>query len=221
VVPTPVLPGGKSVFFPLIKREKLINYWFVALLAAVAVAASLGGCGGSGASTPGSSSASAEASASEAARPTTTQTTSSSSFRRKKPPLRVPGHKSIPVVVVRPSLTKANYLAQANAKCKESIAQMSESVKRSGTVSFAEKSQRIYLPGMQFWFDDIHYLGTPAGDAGQIEAMLQALQLAVWRGEEQGVSSAARLSALFNTFSRRARRYGLDACIVRPGSLPS
>jgi hypothetical protein len=204
----------------LIKGENLINRWRGGFLPAIAVGLSLVGCGGSGNTAgQGSSASGAEAPRSATSRSTESTKRSAADFK-KRPSFPVPGRRPIPSVAVRPALSKAPYRARANAICKESIARMSASAKQAAGAPFSAHSHDIYLPGMQFWFDDIHYLGSPLGDAGQVEAMLQALQLDVWKGQEHGVSSAQRLTALFHDFSRLAHRYGLESCVVRPTSLP-
>ena len=89
---------------------------------------------------------------------------------------------------LRPNfLTKVQYTARANAICRESWADMLEELdrerrSRSGVSEedlFASISQNSFVLHMQFWFDDISYLGTPKGEKSELEAMLEALQLAV------------------------------------------
>jgi hypothetical protein len=186
----------------------LIIRCIASLFATVAVVWLLSACGS------GDSGTSAQQ-PSETAGATKTPATANAAFHPNYPPLKVPGHKPIPVITVRPSLTKAHYIARANAICKESIEQMKKSVRAQGLGSYFERSEQIYLPSMQFWFDDIDYLGAPLGDAGQVEAMMRAVQVAVWRGQERGVYSGQQMAALFSKFSRMARHYGLDRCVVR------
>jgi hypothetical protein len=83
---------------------------------------------------------------------------------------------------------------------------------------FAYLTRNIFLGHMQFWFDDISYIGTPDGERDQLEAMLETLQAAVHRGDEQRVSSPRALASLMGGFSRLARSYGLDECVVKPSS---
>lgn len=120
-------------------------------------------------------------------------------------------------------LTKAQYLDRANGLCRESWADMLREYARyrwerggreSEAAVFAYSSRLSFLPHMQFWFDDISYLGAPEGDEVDVENFLKALQWAVFSGEERRISSVELMMAVFGSFSRFARAYGLDECVV-------
>ena len=121
------------------------------------------------------------------------------------------------------SISKAEYIPRANKVCDESWESMLESFAsryHSATKGkpFVEASENIFLPSMQFWFDDISYIGAPEGEKDQVENMLESLQLAVYKGEEQPVSSPKQLVAIFADFSHLAGQYGLDSCLVEESS---
>lgn len=168
---------------------------FVAI-AAVAMAASIGGCGGT------DDSADTE--------PTATER---------------PAEIGLPLVVN--SLGEDQYLARANAICRKSWARMRKSFRRiqreegsrlgKGEL-FDLASERVFLPGMQFWFDDITYLGSPKGHKERLEKTLYALQIGVFAAEGEFISSPAELSAIFASFSMLAGFNGLDDCLVEEQS---
>jgi hypothetical protein len=121
------------------------------------------------------------------------------------------------------SLTKAQYLVRANRICEaswtEMVGRFADAQRQQGPNAdqakmFAYSSQTSFLLHMQFWYDDISYLGAPKGDKHRVEEMLKALQLAVVIGEEWHIPNATLYSAIFSTFSRLARQYGLDECVV-------
>jgi hypothetical protein len=134
-------------------------------------------------------------------------------------------HIGLPVYIN--SLTKEQYLQQADRICRKSWADLlgyfvkyrrQRAGKDSEAAIFAYAAQEYFLPSAQFWFDDVSYLGAPRGDEEEVEDMLKALQLAVHSAEELRIPSPRVLVAAFSSFNRLAREYGLDACVVRVGS---
>lgn len=133
----------------------------------------------------------------------------------------VTAEPGLPVHVTR--MDKSDYIARANRLCRVSTADMRKRYtqlnqekrsQRSARQIFAEATRNNFLPHMQFWFDDISYLGAPRGDKEEIEAMLEVLQLAVFSGEEHRITGSAELAAAFSSFTRLARQYGIDECLV-------
>ncbi len=117
------------------------------------------------------------------------------------------------------SLNRAEYTRRANGVCKESWEQMLESFAQryqSETTAkkFTEASKNIFLPGMQFWFDDISYLGAPPGEKEQVETILTAIQLAVFSGQKQTALSPKQLATIFSESNRLVHGHGLDSCRV-------
>lgn len=160
------------------------------LLAAIAIAACAPGCGGGGGDT-------------------------SSQAQPAKQKVVIPWGSG--------SVSKAEYVKRASGVCEKSWKGMLESFQqRYQSVThgekFAEASQNIFLTGMQFWFDDISYIGAPKGEKDRIEALLTALQLAVFQGEEEHIVSTGQFSATFAEFNRLARQYGLNSCLVHKTS---
>lgn len=134
------------------------------------------------------------------------------------------------------SLTKAQFLVRANRLCRESWAAMRKEFSQfraergsgmSDAQLFAYSARNNFLTHIQFWFDDISYLGAPTGVKSETESMMQilqpedtlkALELAVFSGQERRVSDAKQLGAIFSSYDRLARKYGLDDCLVEETS---
>jgi hypothetical protein len=129
----------------------------------------------------------------------------------------------LPLALV--SLSKTQYLAQANAICRRSWADMLTKFarRRNGFEGdeaqlFAFSSRNSFLPHIQFWVDDIAYLGAPEGEPEPYEGVLEVLQAAVYEGERRRISSPAQFAAIFADFNRRARQVGFDDCLVEEDS---
>jgi hypothetical protein len=138
-----------------------------------------------------------------------------------------PSEPGIELPLALVSLSRTQYLAQANALCRRSWADMltkfarrRNDFKGNEAQLFAFYSRNSFLPHMQFWFDDIVYLGAPEGEPEPYEGALEALQAAVYEGQERRISSPAQFAAIFADFNRRARKAGLDECLVEADSFP-
>lgn len=128
--------------------------------------------------------------------------------------------------VTTSSVSKTEYINRANGVCEKSWAIALPSFQRryKSTLhgkAFNAASQNIFLPSLQLQFDDIQYIGAPDGDERQVEEMIGALQLAVYRGEEQIVSSPRQMVHIFAKFSRLAIQYGIDSCPVEEATFKS
>lgn len=143
-----------------------------------------------------------------------------------------PARSTIPgTPVVTNTLTKAKYIARADAVCQRSWADMYDSFEQryprvalsyqneralsaGEAKQFGSASRNIFLPSLQIQFDDLHYLGSPRGDEQQVEAMLNSLQQAVYHGWKQRISSAKQFAAIFHRFTVLAYHYGINSCLV-------
>ncbi len=122
-------------------------------------------------------------------------------------------------------MSKAEYVDRASAECDENWERIREvlatrygGAHRGGR--FNQASQDSFLPTLQIQFDDLSYLDAPDGDKDTVEAMLTELQLAVWKGEEERMSSQAQFVELFSPFSQMAHEYGIPRCVISPTSFP-
>jgi hypothetical protein len=117
-------------------------------------------------------------------------------------------------------ISKTQYLKRANAVCQEGRDQMPESFGgRFRNVShgklYDEATSDIFLPGVQLWFDDVAYIGAPPGDKPQVEALLIAMQRAVYKSEKaQPILFSGDLIGEFAESNRLVRAYGLRSCLV-------
>jgi hypothetical protein len=124
------------------------------------------------------------------------------------------------------SIPEGRFMLSAGSICDASWARMLDSyelLRRERPNSsegdlFDAASQQIFLPGMQFWFDDIDYLAKPPEDKDEVELMLAEMQRAVYAGQEQRVPTPRRFEAIFARFNRLARDYGLHNCLVTRAS---
>jgi hypothetical protein len=84
-------------------------------------------------------------------------------------------------------------------------------------------SYSLFLPGVQFIFDDLRLTGAPEGDddaAAQIEEMVGVMQYAIESGQKDFPRSVKEIEALFRDFNRLARAYGFDQCTVDRAHYP-
>lgn len=137
-----------------------------------------------------------------------------STVSNQRPPTRAIG-----LPLLNGSLTQAELVDRANRRCGSSWPIMRQEYARfvanHGPEVASARLSKVTIPGhAQFWFDDITYLGAPKGEKTELEDIFKALQLAVYVGEEQEDPSPAQLSAIFGSFNRLAREYGLGQCVV-------
>jgi len=82
---------------------------------------------------------------------------------------------------------------------------------------FAENVRLSLMAGIDFHiFDRIVNMGAPPSQKREIEVIIGTMQSAVERAQKKlaPVGSVAEVSSLFAEYNQRARRYGLDECLV-------
>jgi hypothetical protein len=151
----------------------------------------------------------------------------STTVRTSEPEPGRPSEPGDPILTT--SLTKAQFIERATGICQASWADMAKNFalylrtrqgsKASKGQQFAYGARNNFLPHMQFWFDDIAYLGASKGEKPEVEDMLDALQQAVWSGGERRITSPEQMSLIFSSFNRLAALYGLDGCLVDEAAL--
>ncbi len=124
------------------------------------------------------------------------------------------------------SLTRAEHIIRVDEFCRGSIADMRKDLviyrrkqfgpKVSDRRVFAYASKNSLFPHLQFWFDDISWMGAPEGDKRVLEDMLETLQLAVLDGQAKRVTNARQLASFFDDYNRKALQYGLSDCLAYP-----
>lgn len=121
-----------------------------------------------------------------------------------------------------PAPSKAEFIKQANAACREARAGLGERIARFEGLRDGRKPEPgadmvhfVYLPTMETQIWRIEELGVPREEDEEVDAMLDA--------ERDGVdavaviprvSSIARADRHFVEADRLFREYGLDACIT-------
>lgn len=127
------------------------------------------------------------------------------------------------VTVETGSLSKAEFIEQANEVCAKSREQLAEKV-----LEFVEESQEnptkpsegspevefvedTYVPSFQQQLDKISAIGAPAGDEKQITVFLQTMQDGIDRAAEEP-QAAADGDISLDEAAKLARAYGLKNC---------
>jgi hypothetical protein len=138
---------------------------------------------------------------------------------------------STTVALASPPLTKSRFLAHMNKTCRAAwpriayfwtIYRRTHSPTTGRKQRFADAVQKTLLPTIDFLiFDDIHMLGSPPGQEETLERIIGPKQVAVELGEKRRWSaySIGEVVKRFDTYDTRARRYGLDDCLVNRGHL--
>jgi hypothetical protein len=122
------------------------------------------------------------------------------------------------------SLTKAEFLKQGNAICakgnKEIQEGFEEFAKENG---FSEKKQptkaqltevveTVVLPKVRGQVEGIKALGAPSGEEAQVEAITDAAEEALEKGEEEPAAMASEKADPFAKANKKASAYGLVKC---------
>lgn len=128
------------------------------------------------------------------------------------------------------SMTKARYVKYINGVCREAWGRileffddyMASHPEMSERRRFAEAVRIPVLSSITFLiFDDMHMLGSPRGEEREIEEIIGPLQASVELGQKRRppLYSVAEITEHFTEYNRRARRYGLDDCLVNESHL--
>jgi hypothetical protein len=123
--------------------------------------------------------------------------------------------------VTTASLSKAQYVKQASALCKqrresrfkEMEAYIQENPGGSEEDRLEGAVEEIQVPTMEAQFDDLRALGAPSGDEKQVEAIIVAYEKAIAAIDEvEGTKGADKVNKLLNRGGELARAYGLVEC---------
>jgi hypothetical protein len=119
------------------------------------------------------------------------------------------------------SLTKAEFIQQGNALCKERETARNEEIEArfaelepGDKLSDSEQAQMveaIIIPSYEKTISDIESLGVPEGEEPEVEQILTAMEKA--RKElEVDPEGAVFTTVMFNPPNKLARAYGLNSC---------
>lgn len=129
------------------------------------------------------------------------------------------------------AITKGQFISRVNGFCREAwwfvqhnFDQFSrtQDPEMSDSKRFAEAMRLTTVNAIDFHIlDSIRFLGVPADQKRQLEAVFSPMQFAIERGRQMHhIYSLEQLSRLFGDFNRRADQYGLDDCLVNAAHMP-
>lgn len=125
------------------------------------------------------------------------------------------------------SITKAEFIKQADAACKEgdkeiekkfgaylkeNVVKESEESEAEITARSAEIADTILLPGYHRELEDLSALEVPSGDEDEVEAILDALEEAIERSEEDARTALMSNTEIFRVAKGLSEEYGLKVC---------
>jgi len=111
------------------------------------------------------------------------------------------------------TITKAQFIARANAICAKDDPQLSEATAKLSTLrspaALAAAVRSTFVPAIESQVQEIHALGTPSGEAAQTAALLHLVQADV----NKLMAHPALVSTdVFADFAKVAHPYGLTSC---------
>lgn len=123
------------------------------------------------------------------------------------------------------SLSKAEFVQQANALCIASKKQLAVELKdfaksfvnehpnqTAASDAFPSGLRSVVLPWIQRDIDGIRELGAPPGEANQIEAILVATEDGIENVNKHPDIAAVKVFSGFKHSGELAREYGIEAC---------
>lgn len=122
------------------------------------------------------------------------------------------------------SLTKAEFIAQADAICKKGNAEIESGfedfAKEAGikkneepsTAQGVEVSETVLIPYIKEQSEELRDLGAPSGDEGEITAMLDSLDEGIEEAEADPEALFTSKSDPFGPANKKAKEYGLEVC---------
>jgi hypothetical protein len=122
------------------------------------------------------------------------------------------------------SLTKAEFIKQADAICKKGNDEIEE-----GFESFAKENnipknkeptddqskelvETVFVPSISSQSEELRELGAPSGDEDEISAMLDSLDEGIEEAEEEPEALFNSKSDPFGPANKKAAQYGLKVC---------
>jgi hypothetical protein len=135
-------------------------------------------------------------------------------------------------VMTSASTTKAQFLKRVNEVCRETWATVldnwrvytsSQDSALSKRRRFEDAVRRSLLASIEFYiFNSIQLFGVPEGEERVVEEIIGPFQIAVELGwkKQWRAYSAADIASQFQIYNERARRYGLNDCLVSQSHIP-
>jgi hypothetical protein len=120
------------------------------------------------------------------------------------------------------SITKAEFVAKANAACArikgQTQAEFAEYMKSSAGESLSqaagqtELGKRFVIAPKQQEVDEFIALGEPSGNEGQVKAIVVAFEGGIKKAEEDPSKAARNSTEAFGAAEKLAAQYGLVGC---------
>ncbi len=119
------------------------------------------------------------------------------------------------VTVKASSITKAQFVKQANAICGNGTSRIAKVVQKAivGDAGI-EPVEKAVVPMVNQFVVEIKALGAPEGDEAKVEELLSALQEEADEVEQTPSSSMEEFAKRFKKSGNLARSYGLTACAL-------
>lgn len=127
--------------------------------------------------------------------------------------------------VAESSISKAQYVKQAEAVCKKGNEELEadfatfvrekENVKKPTESDYAELLERVVAPNISAETEELWELDVPQGDASQVEAMLSAREESLTIAEGEPKALIENSEKVFGKASKLADAYGLKDCATR------
>ncbi len=120
------------------------------------------------------------------------------------------------------SLTKAEFVKQGNAVCAKGNEEIQEgfeefekehsSQKQPTKAQLTEAIETIVLPAVRQQVEGVKDLGAPSGEEAKVEAITDAAEEAVEKGEEDPAALTTEKADPFAKANELANEYGLTKC---------
>jgi hypothetical protein len=122
------------------------------------------------------------------------------------------------------SITKAEFIEKSDAACTRGNEQIESEfqsyAKKNGIgekkepteAQSTELSETILLPAVQQEVEEIRALGAPSGEEDEVNAILDAVEEGIEKGEEDPGSLVTENPAAFAKANKLAGEYGLKVC---------
>jgi len=127
--------------------------------------------------------------------------------------------------VAESSISKAQYVKQAEAVCKKGNEEMeadfavfyreNEDVKKPTESLYVNLFEEVLEPNVSTEIEELRKLDVPKGDAAQVETMLNAREESLTIAESEPKAIIENSKKVFGKASRLAGEYGLNDCANR------
>jgi len=127
--------------------------------------------------------------------------------------------------VAESSISKSQYVKQAEAVCKKGNEEMEadfaafvrekEDVKTPHESDYVELLEKVVAPNVSTEVDELQELDVPQGDASKVEAILSAREESLTIAENEPKALIENSKKVFGKASSLAGEYGLDDCATR------